>query len=82
MTAIFRVSDQNDDALGDVIVDNFDAHALALGVPSDFRPLNIRVERDGKLLGGLMGRTGRGWLAVDWIALPMQNRARDSGASS
>lgn len=50
--------------------DNFLADAAAKGIPSDFHPLTIRFERDGVLLGGLVGRTLRGWLYVDNLALP------------
>ncbi len=76
---VLTLSDQADDALRAVIVDNFDAHSLAAGVPSDFRLLAIRMERDGALLGGLMGRTGRGWLAVEYLALPMAEQGRGFG---
>ncbi len=65
------VSEQDDAALRSVIHDNFAEHSAAKGLPGDFRPLAIRLERDGVLLGGLMGRTGRGWLSIDLLALPM-----------
>lgn len=65
------LADQDDPVLRDVIHDNFTAHAALQGLQGDFRLLTIRLERDGVLLGGLMGRTGRGWLSVDLLALPV-----------
>ena len=64
------LADQDDPVLRDVIYANFAAHSTPLGLQGDFRLLTIRVEREGTLLGGLMGRTGRGWLSVDLLALP------------
>ncbi len=68
---LFTLSDGEEPSLRQAIYDNFHAHSAAKGLPSDFRLLNIRLERDGTLLGGLMGRTGRGWLSVDLLALPL-----------
>ena len=77
--ATLTLSDGEDPALGEVIHDNFVAHSAASGLPSDFRLLTIRLERDGVLLGGLMGRTGRGWLAIDYLALPMSEQGSGLG---
>ena len=76
---VFILSDTDDPALRDVIYDNFAAHSAAKGLPGDFRLLCIRMERDGVLLGGLMGRTGRGWLAIDLLALPMSEHGTGVG---
>ena len=43
--------------------------ALAKGMRANFEPIAIRVERDGVLLGGLVGRTLRDFLYVDNLAL-------------
>ena len=74
-----QLSDQDDPALVASIVGNFGAHAAARGVPTDFRLLNIHLMRDGALLGGLIGRTGRGWLHVEYIALPMAEQGAGLG---
>ncbi len=81
MTAdpVFTLSDAYDPALRDAIYDNFIAHAAANGLPSDFRLLAIRLEKDGVLLGGMMGRTGRGWLSVDLLALPISEHGAGIG---
>ena len=78
--AVLSLSEHEDIPLRDVIHQNFDAHSVAKGLPSDFRPLVIRVERDGVLLGGLMGRTGRGLLSVDYLALPMAEQGSGLGS--
>ena len=78
--AVFTLGDGEDPALREAIHDNFAAHSLASGLPGDFRSLVIRVEQDGVLLGGLMGRTGRGWLSIDYLALPMAERGAGMGS--
>jgi ribosomal protein S18 acetylase RimI-like enzyme len=71
MDPVLTLGDKNDPALEEVIRANFRAHAQAKGLTADFAPLTIHVEQDGVLLGGLVGRTGRGWLYVEFLALPM-----------
>ena len=77
---LYTLSDGEDASLREVIHDNFHAHSAAKGLPSDFRLLTIRLERDGALLGGLMGRTGRGWLSVDLLALPLAEHGSGLGS--
>ena len=57
----------------------FTADAAAKAVPSDFHPLAVHFERDGILLGGLLGRTLRGWLFVETLALPHAEQGHGYG---
>ncbi len=54
--------------------------AIAKGVPSDFESLTIRVEHGGVLLGGLVGRTLRGFLYVDNLALSAECQCSGLGS--
>ena len=65
--------------LEDKVHANFREYAASQGVPSDYRPLTIRLERDGVLLGGLIGSTIRGWLYVENFALPAAERGAGLG---
>ena len=65
--------------LEDKIQANFREYATSQGVPSDYRPLTVRLERDGVLLGGLVGSTIRGWLYVENFALPAAERGTGLG---
>ena len=73
------LSTQADPALIDAISANFVAHSASKGLASDFRSLNIRAERAGVLLGGLAGRTGRGWLYIEFLSLPMAEQGSGIG---
>lgn len=77
---VFALADEDDPALREVIYDNFAAHSASKDLAADFRLLTIRLERDGVLLGGLMGRTGRGWLSVDLLALPLAEHGSGLGS--
>ena len=69
-TAVLTLTDEPDPELKERCRENFIADATAKGVLSDFRALAVHFERDGVLLGGLLGRTLRGWLFIDNLALP------------
>ena len=79
MDPVLTLSDQPDPAVKDRCWDNFLADAAAKGVPSDFRALTIRFERDGVVLGGLVGRTLRDWLYIDNLALPQSELGQGFG---
>lgn len=79
MHPVLTLADRPDPALAEAIYANFREHAAASQVPSDIRPLTIRAERDGVLLGGLVGRTGRQWLFIDNVALPMREHGSGLG---
>ncbi len=79
MEPTLELTDRPDPALRDVITANFRAHAASQGVASDFRDLAIELRRDGVLLGGLQGRTGRGWLNIEYLALPAAEQGAGLG---
>jgi ribosomal protein S18 acetylase RimI-like enzyme len=80
MDPSLHLTDKPDPQLRDVITANFNAHAATLGIPSDFRDLAIELRRDGVLLGGLQGKTGRGWLYIELLALPMTEQGGRVGS--
>lgn len=80
MDPTITLTDVADPALRDAIYANFRAHSDAKGLPANFQDLTLRVERDGALLGGLIGRTGRGWLLVELLALPMTEHGAGLGS--
>lgn len=50
------------------------------GFPSDTRPVAVLIEDEaGRTLGGLWGRTGYGWLFVEFLVVPRELRGRDLG---
>jgi ribosomal protein S18 acetylase RimI-like enzyme len=75
----YTLSNQDDPALREVLQRNFRAHAEPLGLAPDFQPLVIHLKRDGALLGGMIARTGRGWLYIDLISLPMAEHGSGIG---
>jgi GNAT superfamily N-acetyltransferase len=79
MDPVFTLTDEPDPTLKDRCRENFLADAAAKGVPNDYRTLAIHFERDGVLLGGLLGRTLRGWLYVENLALPQSELGRGYG---
>ena len=80
MDPVLTLSDAPDPVLTEKIHANFVEWAQAQGVPGDFRPVSIRVERNGALLGGLVGRTVRQWLFIDNIALPIAEQGARLGS--
>jgi GNAT superfamily N-acetyltransferase len=76
---VLLLTDDPDPALRDVCREIFIADAQAKGMPHDFRPLAIGVMRDGAVVGGLLGRTLRGWLLVDNLALPASEQGKGLG---
>ena len=79
MDPVLTLTDTPDPTLDDCIRANFYADAAAKGVPSNFQPLAIQLERDGVLLGGMLGRTLRGWLYIEKLALPQAELGRGLG---
>ncbi len=79
MDPVLTLTDAPDPELKDRCRENFIADAAAKGVPNDYRPLAVHFERDGVLLGGLLGRTLRGWLYVENLALPQSELGRGYG---
>ncbi len=79
MDPVLTLTDEPDPGLRDRTNAVFHAHAAAHGIANDFRSLSIQVERDGALVGGMLGRTGRGWLYVEHLALPPSERGAGLG---
>ena len=73
------LSDVHLPALQEAIYANFHDHSEAKGFPARFQPLTIQVRQDGVIVGGLIGRTGRGWLMVEYLALPMAEQGAGLG---
>ena len=76
---VLTLTDDPDPELKERCRENFIADATAKGVLSDFRSLAVHFERGGVLLGGLLGRTLRGWLFIDNLALPQSELGRGYG---
>ncbi len=74
------LTDAPDPALREAISAVFKADAEAKGILRDFRPLAIEVKRDGVMLGGLWGRTGRGWLHIELLAVPASVQSQGLGS--
>jgi GNAT superfamily N-acetyltransferase len=54
----------------------------SMGFPSDTRPVAILLAgNDGEPAGGLWGKTGYGWLFVEFLSVPEQARGRGLGAA-
>lgn len=47
--------------------------------PLDSRPVAILIKTDGVTVGGLSGRTGYGWMFVDYLVLPETLRGNGLG---
>jgi len=62
------------------IVDVLVAHNNKVGVPLDRRPLTIILrDAEGRIEGGIVGRTQWGWLHVETLALPAGRRGQGLG---
>lgn len=62
------------------IVDVLVAHNNKVGVPLDRRPLTLILrDAEGRVEGGIVGRTQWGWLHVETLALPSGQRGRGLG---
>ena len=79
MDPVLTLTDDPDPALKDCCRANFLADAAAKGVANDYRSLAVTFERDGVLLGGLLGRTLRGWLYIEMLALPQDELGQGYG---
>jgi GNAT superfamily N-acetyltransferase len=52
------------------------------GFPSDMLPVAVLLTgEDGATAGGLWGKTGYGWLFVEFLAVPDEARGRNLGAA-
>jgi GNAT superfamily N-acetyltransferase len=54
----------------------------ANGYPADSRPLAVLLKDEaGVVVGGLWGKTGYGWLFVEFLVVPEALRGRDAGTA-
>lgn len=68
-------------AVRDVLVDGLVAHSTAQTGIEDRRPLVLALEdAEGRVVGGLWGRTVFGWLVVELVFVPESLRGRGLGA--
>jgi GNAT superfamily N-acetyltransferase len=57
----------------------FNRASLAPGLPTEDLAIVIRESERGAILGGLWGRTGRGWLSIELIFVPEDLRGNGIG---
>jgi GNAT superfamily N-acetyltransferase len=80
MSFTLRVTDVPDDTLRQGILEPLSAYNVARTGRSDYRPLVIAVEdADGRVIGGLWGRTVYDWLFVELLFVPEALRGRGVG---
>ena len=77
LTVSSAVAPEVEDLIGDAL----DEHNAASAGPQNAEPLWI-VARDaaGTVVGGIKGRSGYGWLFVDWLWVARDSRSRGLGA--
>jgi len=81
MTFAIRVTDVADDALRAAIAGPLSAYNQAKTGRNDYRPLIIAVDDDdGRVIGGLWGRTVYAWLFVELLVVPDALRGRGLGS--
>lgn len=74
-----QVSNQPDDALSQLIDAGLEAHASAAGAAeAHLTPLQVSCrDAEGRLVGGLLGNTGNGWLHIWqlWVTADHRNQS-------
>lgn len=79
-----RIDIAEDPSLSDreAILKSLTAFNEENGFPSDTRPIALLLRNEaGATVGGLWGKTGYGWLFVEFLAVPESLRGRDLGAA-
>lgn len=70
------------DAERAAVVAGLTAFNAASGYPPDTRPVAVLiVDEAGEPAGGLWGKTGYGWLFVEFLSVPERLRGRDLGSA-
>ncbi len=59
------LSDTEDKALRDAVVEGLLSHMEAGPGRGAYRPLNIALDHDGRIAGGLIGHSMHGWLFIN-----------------
>ena len=74
MSFRLRVTDTPDDACRSAILDPLVAYNESKTGRSDHRPLVIAIDdSEGRVVGGLWGRTGYDWLLVELLFVPIRS---------
>jgi GNAT superfamily N-acetyltransferase len=77
-----RIPDEPSDAQRQAVLALLTAFNDSHGFPSDNRPVAVLLEdAEGEIKGGLWGRTGYGWLFVEFLAVPDRLRGTGLGAA-
>lgn len=69
MNAVTIRRDPGEGAVRDRLTALLDTHAAARGFPFAREDLVLALEREGRVLGGLVARTNYGWLRIDLLAV-------------
>ncbi|MFA5966016.1 MAG: GNAT family N-acetyltransferase [Sphingomonas sp.] len=81
MDAALTICDAPTDAIRDAILAPLSAFNAEQGYPADPLPIAITLtDDDGKIVGGLWGKTVYDWLFVDYLVVPAAMRDQDMGA--
>ncbi|MCB8819613.1 GNAT family N-acetyltransferase [Microvirga rosea] len=83
MTCDLELIASPDVAIHDLIQEqlrDFNRTILAPGLPTEDLAIVIRGSEQGLILGGLWGRTGRGWLSIELIFVPEDLRHNGIGS--
>ncbi|MBZ6077805.1 GNAT family N-acetyltransferase [Microvirga puerhi] len=82
MTYELELLSSPDESIHDLIrrhLREFNRTTLAPGLPTEDLAIVIREPEHGAVLGGLWGRTGRGWLSIELIFVPEDLRGNGIG---
>ena len=80
MDPIVTVCEDPTDAVRDAILAALTRFNTDNGYPPDPAPVALTItDDDGKIVGGLWGRTVDDWLFVDYLFVPSSLRGRDLG---
>ena len=75
------IPEQPTDGHREAVLAPLAAFNAEMGYPADVEPVAILIEdARGGTIGGLWGKTGYGWLFVDYLAVPESLRGRDFGS--
>ena len=81
MNVSIRLTDEADPVVRDAIVGPLVAYNTQQTGTSDHRPLVLAIhDENGKVIGGLLGRTVFGWLFVEIVFVPESLRGSGIGA--
>ena len=80
MNAVMKIAEEPTDAIRDAILGPLITFNAENGYPADPWPVAITLESEGKIVGGLWGKTVYDWLFIDYLVVPSSVRGQDLGS--